>query len=35
MEVYHRKAAPASAPMTGEVEVKGGGVTKDFTLEAK
>jgi len=35
MEVYHRKAAPASAPMTGQVEVAGGSVTKDFTLEAK
>jgi plastocyanin len=35
MEVLHRKAAPTSAPVTGEVEVKGGNVTKDFTLEAK
>jgi len=35
MEVYHRKAAPATSPVTGEVEVKGGSVTKDFTLEAK
>jgi plastocyanin len=35
IEAYHRKAAPASGPMTGEVEVKGGSVTKDFTLEAK
>src|SRR5438552_330149 len=34
MEVYHRKAAPASAPVTAEVEVSGG-ATKDFTLEAK
>ncbi len=33
--VYHRKAAPADKPVTGEVEVKGGSVTKDFTLEAK
>ena len=35
MEVYHRKAAPANSPMTAEVEVKGGNVAKDFTLEAK
>ena len=35
LEVYHRKAAPASAPMSAEIEVKGGSVTKDFTLEAK
>jgi len=34
IEVYHRKAAPLSAPMTGEVSVSGN-VTKDFTLEAK
>jgi len=33
--VMHRKAAPASAPVTEEIEVKGGNVTKDFTLEAK
>jgi len=32
MEVYHRRAAPISAPMTGEVQVSGN-VTKDFTLE--
>jgi hypothetical protein len=31
----HRKAAPASAPVTKEIEVKGGNVTEDFTLEAK
>ena len=35
MEFYHRKAAPASAPATAEVEVKGGAVTKDIALEAK
>ena len=35
LEVYHRKAAPASAPVTKEIEVKGGNVTADFTLEAK
>jgi plastocyanin len=35
LEVYHRKAAPATAPVTKEVEVKGGAVTADFTLEAK
>ncbi len=35
MEVYHRKAAPASAPISSEVEVSGGSVTKDFALEAK
>ena len=35
MEVYHRKAAPANAPVTKEVEVTGGNITQDFTLEAK
>jgi hypothetical protein len=35
MEVFHRKAAPTSSPVTAEVEVKGGSLTKDFTLEAK
>jgi len=35
MEVYHRKAAPLSAPMTNEVTVSGGKVMKDFTIEAK
>ena len=35
LEAYHRKAAPASSPMTAEIEVKGGSVTKDFVLEAK
>jgi plastocyanin len=35
IEVYHRKAAPATAPMTRDVEVKGGNLTEDFTLEAK
>jgi len=35
MEVYHRKAAPATAPVTKEVEVKGGNLTEDFTLEVK
>ena len=35
LEVYHRKAAPASTPMTKEIEVKGGALTADFTLEAK
>jgi len=34
IEVYHRKAAPATAPVTAEVEVSGG-ATKDFSLEAK
>ncbi len=33
--VMHRKAAPASAPVTKEVEVKGGNITEDFTLDAK
>jgi plastocyanin len=33
--VMHRKAAPVSAPVTKEVEVKGGNITEDFTLEAK
>jgi len=35
IEAYHRKAAPATSPATQEVEVKGGSVTADFTLEAK
>ena len=35
IEVYHRKAAPANAPAKQEVEVKGGNLTQDFTLEAK
>ena len=35
LQAFHRKAAPASSPKTEEVEVKGGSVTKDFTLEAK
>jgi len=35
MEFNHRKAAPASAPATAEVDVKGGAVTKDIALEAK
>ena len=35
LEFYHRKAAPATAPVTKEVEVKGGSVTADVTLEAK
>ena len=35
IEVYHRKAAPVASPMSAEIEVKGGSVTKDFTLEAK
>lgn len=34
IEVYHRKAAPISTPMTAEVQVSGN-LTKDFTLEAK
>ena len=33
--VTHRKAAPATAPVTKEVEVKGGNITEDLTLEAK
>ena len=35
MEILHRKAAPPTAPVTKEVEVKGGSVTADITLEAK
>jgi len=35
VEAYHRKAAPATAPATKEIEVKGGNVMADFTLEAK
>jgi len=34
LEVYHRKAA-APTPVTKEIEVKGGNVTADFTLDAK
>ena len=34
LAVYHRKAAPAAAPVTREIEVKGGNLTADFTLEA-
>jgi len=35
LEVYHRKAAPSASPVTKEIEVKGGNVTADFTLDAK
>jgi hypothetical protein len=35
IEAYHRKAAPANAPASQEIEVKGGNVTANFTLEAK
>jgi hypothetical protein len=35
LEVYHRKAAPATTPVTKEIEVKGGDITANFTLEAK
>lgn len=35
VQVFHRKAAPANAPATKEVTVKGGAVTADFSLEAK
>ena len=35
LQAFHRKAAPASAPASQEIEVKGGNVTADFTLEAK
>jgi hypothetical protein len=35
VQVFHRKAAPVSAPATKEVTVKGGAVTADFSLEAK
>lgn len=31
----HRKAAPASAPITKDVEVKGGNLTEDFTITLK
>jgi hypothetical protein len=34
MEIYHRKAAPASAPIRAEVKVSES-LIKDFTLEAK
>jgi plastocyanin len=33
IQAFHRKAAPASAPKTAEIEVKGGAVTQDFALE--
>jgi hypothetical protein len=33
IQVFHRKAAPPSAPKTEKIEVKGGSVTKDFTLD--
>jgi len=33
VQVFYRKAAPVSAPASAEVEVKGGSVTKDFSLE--
>jgi hypothetical protein len=33
IQAFHRKAAPPSAPKSEEIEVKGGSVTKDFTLE--
>jgi plastocyanin len=35
IQAFHRKAAPASAPKSEEVEVKGGNATKDFALDAK
>jgi plastocyanin len=35
LQAFHRKAAPASAPATQQVEVKGGNVTADFSLEPK
>jgi plastocyanin len=31
----HRKAAPASSPLSEEIEVKGGNVTKDFSMNVK
>jgi len=34
LEVYHRKAT-GNTPVTKEIEVKGGNVTQDFTLDAK
>lgn len=35
LEVFHRKAAPLSAPTTKKVEIKGGSMTADFKLEAR
>jgi hypothetical protein len=35
LEVFHRKAAPMSAPTTKRIEIKGGDMTADFKLEAK
>ena len=34
MKICHRKAAPISSPMIGEVKVNGN-VTKNFSLQAK
>jgi plastocyanin len=35
VQAFHRKAAPASSPASQEIEIKGGNMTADFTLEAK
>jgi len=35
LAAYHRKATPATAPVTKEIEVKGGSITADFSLEAQ
>jgi len=35
LEVYHRKAAPAAAPVTKEIEVKDSATTADVVLEVK
>jgi hypothetical protein len=35
LTAFHRRAAPVSAPVKQEVEVKGGNLTQDLTLEAK
>jgi len=35
LEIFHRKAAPLSAPTTKKIEIKGDNLTADFKLEAK
>jgi len=35
LQAYHRKASPVAAPAAQEVQVKGGNVTANFTLQPK
>ena len=35
LQAYHRKAVPVAAPATQEIEVKGGNVRANFTLQPK